>query len=136
MKGGSVAGLPVLCVVSPSRECRPPFRVCWVALLNGGVVCAVMPCLWIGSGALHCPAPSRIVESPFSLCICCHSIVGLGVCLCDRVVSLWNSGDGLRGSEGRVVSTVHCQLLCVVVCVSVWRVCCFVVLCCGMAVRV
>ena len=54
--------------------------------------------------------------------VLCHSIVGLGLCLCDRVVSLWNSGDGLCGVEGCVVSTVHCQLLCVVVCV----------LCCGL----
>ena len=29
-----------------------------------------------------------------SSCVCCHSIVGLVWCLCDTVVSLWNSGDG------------------------------------------
>lgn len=47
-------------------------------------------------------------------------------CLCDRVVSLWNSGDGLCWAEGRVVSTVCTSpMLC---CVS----CC--VVCCGMAV--
>nr|DAO87850.1 MAG TPA: hypothetical protein [Caudoviricetes sp.] len=33
--------------------------------------------------------------SPFRLCVRCHSIVGLVSCLCDRVVSLWNSGDGV-----------------------------------------
>ena len=26
------------------------------------------------------------------VCVCCHSIVDLGVCLCDRVASLWNGG--------------------------------------------
>lgn len=46
----------------------------------------------------------------FCLCILCHSIVGLVPCLCDGVVSLWNSGDGLCGAEGRVVFTVYCQL--------------------------
>lgn len=70
--------------------------------------------------------------SPFRLCVCCHSIVGLELCLCGRVVSLWNSGGGLCWVEGRVVFTVRCQLLCVVVCVSVWCVCCLVVLCCGL----
>lgn len=55
---------------------------------------------------------------PFRLCVLCHSIVGLGLRLCDRVVLLWNSGDGLCWIEERVVSTVHCQLF----------------MCCGMAV--
>lgn len=58
---------------------------------------------------------------------------------CGRVVSLWNSGDGLCRVEGRVVSTVYCLLLWVVVCVSVRCVCLVVLwvvvlLCCGMAV--
>lgn len=44
----------------------------------------------------------------FCFCIFCHSIVGLGLCLCDRVVSLWNSGGGLCGVEGRVVCVVYC----------------------------
>lgn len=57
----------------------------------------------------------------FFLCVRCHSIVGLGLCLCGRVVSLWNSGDGLCGAEGRVVSTVNssCVVVCVSACVSV-----------------
>lgn len=38
----------------------PPF-VCVVALLNGGVVCAVMPRRLVGSGTLHCPVPLCIV---------------------------------------------------------------------------
>lgn len=71
-------------------------------------MCAVMPCLRIGSGTLRCLTPSRIVQSPFSLCVCCHSIVGLGLCLCDMVVSLWNGGDGLCWVEGRVVCGVWC----------------------------
>lgn len=54
----------------------------------------------------------------FCLCVLCHGIVGLVLCLCGRVVSLWNSGDGLCRAEGRVVSTVHCQffMCCVVGC--------------------
>lgn len=31
----------------------------------------------------------------FRLCVRCHGVVGLGVCLCDRVTLLWNGGDGL-----------------------------------------
>jgi len=55
-----------------------------------------------------------------TVCVLCHGIVGLGLCLCDRVVSLWNSGDGLCWVEGCVVSTVHCRLfMCCGVCFSV-----------------
>ena len=71
---GAVVGEGRLC-------CRPPCLVCGVpllrvgvplvvypvALLNGGVVCAVVPCLRIGSGALHCPIPSCIVLFPLVL---------------------------------------------------------------------
>ena len=89
-----VCGVPLLCV-------GVPLVVYPMALLNGGVVCAVMPCLRIGSGALHCPTPSCIVQSPSFFCVFCYSIVGLGVRLCDRVMSLWNSGDGLCGAEWR-----------------------------------
>ena len=49
----------------------------------------------------YCPVP---------LCVLCYSIVGLVLCLCDRVVSLWNGGDGLCWVEGRVVSTVYRSL--------------------------
>lgn len=58
-------------------------------------------------------------------CVLCHSIVGLVLCFCDRVVSLWNSGDGLCWVEGCVVCGVRCQLL--LCCVY-----CLVVLCCGL----
>ena len=92
-----------------------------------------MPCLRIGSGTLHCAAPLHIVRSPrivpvpllscvavfvvggevrwgacpaplFSLCVCCHSIVGLGLCDCGKVCGVWC-----------VVSTHHpCCGVCVV----------------------
>ena len=95
----------------------------------------MMPCLRIGYGTLHCPTPFRMVQSPFFLCVCCHSIVGLGVCLCGRVVSLWNSGDGLCWVEGRVVSTVYRPLSTLVCCgVRVVLLCCVVG--CEMAVSV
>lgn len=50
-----------------------------------------------------------------TLCVCRHSIVGLGLCFCDRVVSLWNSGGGLCWVEGRgwcVVVSTHHRLWC------------------------
>lgn len=73
--------------------------------LNGeGGVC-VMPRSRGGSGILRCPVP--LLYCPFLQCVCCHSVVGLGWCLCVRVVSLLNSGGGLCWVEGRVVSTVH-----------------------------
>ena len=111
---------PRLCVGAP--PCRSPL---WPIEWRGGV--CVMPCLRIGSGTLHCAAPLHIVCSPrivpvpllscvvvfvgggevrcvglclallFCLCVRCHSIVGLVLCLCDRVMSLWNSGGGLCG---------------------------------------
>ena len=83
-----------------------------------GVVCAVMPRIRIGSGTLALPCSPLLC--PALQCVRCHSIVDLVWCLCDRVVSLWNSGDGLCGAEGRGVSTVHCQLfMCCGACFSV-----------------
>lgn len=98
-EGGSVTdspsnvGVPRLCV-------GVPLVVYSVVSLKGGSgVCCAALCR-IGSGILHCSTPFRIVQSPSSLCVCCHSIVGLGLCLCDRVMSLWNGGVGLWcGSE-------------------------------------
>ena len=65
----------------------------------------------VGSGALYCSTPLCVVlfllHRPTLQCVCCHSVVGLGVCLCGRVVSLWNSGDGLRwGGMAMVVRGV------------------------------
>jgi hypothetical protein len=89
VKGGSVTD-------SPSNV-GVPLVVYPVALLNGVrcMCCDALSSDW--AGTLHCPTPSRIVQSPSSLCVCCHSIVGLGLCLCDRVVSLWNSGGDCVG---------------------------------------
>lgn len=131
---------------SPSVCWCPPCRLpC--GPIEWRVMCSAVPCLRIGSGTLHCPAPSRIVQSPFSLCVCCHSIVGLVLCLCDRVVSLWNSGDDSCWVEGRVVFTVytssvcgvHLGGVCVVMAVCDDSVCLVLSLCvvgCGMAVCV
>ena len=86
-------------------------------------VCVLLCLLWMGKcGGVIVSCP------PFSLL---PSLCLLSQHCWFRVVSLWNGDDGLCGAEGRVVSTVHCQLLCVVVCVSVWCVCCLVVLCCA-----
>lgn len=99
--------------------------VCWCPCLRVGVPLVVYPvALLNGGGGVCCDAPvfglgpaSCIVlltfvwsSPPFSLCVCCHSIVGLGLCLCGRVVSLRNGGDGLCGAEERGASIVHCPL--------------------------
>ena len=89
-----------------------------------GVVCVAMP--RVGLGLASCDVLFPLV-SPHLKCVCCHSIVGLGLCVCDRVVSLWGSGDGLCWC-GRAVGGVYClRARTWVVCVSVW---------CVMAVRV
>ena len=129
MKGGSVTDSPSCVWCSPS--------VCVVAPLNGGggMCCDALSSDWVrhlaSSYSLsYCLVLlSLVLSSPtLSLCICCHSIVGLGLCLCGRVMSLWNSGGWRKG--------VWCLLSTCVVCVSVWCVlsCCVVLLCCGMAV--
>lgn len=64
-----------------------------------------------------------------TVCVLCHSIVGLGLCLCDRVVSLWDSGDGLCGVEGRLLSTIYCPLLTLMCCGVCFDVVC-VLSCC------
>lgn len=125
-----------LCCWPPCLVCGVPLVVYPVAVLNGGVVGCVLPRVRIGSGTLVLFCPPRIVLSssccsapPFccvlwvgrcgggivprfplllpTVCVPCHSIVGLVLCLCDRVVLLWNSGDGLCWVEGRVASTVY-----------------------------
>ena len=90
--------------------------------------CLVLLCLlWVGKcGGGAVPRFPLLLPT---VCVCCHSIVGLGLCLCGRVVSLWNSGDGCGG--GRVCG-VYCLLstvnsLCVV---GVCGLCCG--LCCGL----
>ena len=66
------------------------------------------------------------------LCVHCHSIVDLGLCVCGRVVSLWNGGDGLCvGWNGgvccvhvaHVVVTVRVLSCCIVLWVVEWRWC-------------
>lgn len=57
---------------------------------------------------------------PHSLhCVRCYSIVGLVSCLCDRVVSLWNSGGGLRG--GCDGGACHVVSYCVALLTVEWR---------------
>ena len=134
------------CAWCPRPCVGVPLVVYPVALLNGGCGGACCPRVRIGSSPSHCSRPSCIVL-PLLHClfyplilvstvrVLCHSIVGLVLCFCDRVVSLWNTGGDLYGVEGRVVFTVSCRLLYVVVCVSVRCVrcvCCLVVRCCGL----
>ena len=79
-------------------------------------VCGVMPVLGLG------PAPCVVLlpfASPALYCVCCHSIVDLVVCFCDRVALLWDSGDGScagRNGGGAVgvwrLVLVHCSMSC------------------------
>lgn len=92
----------------------PPFHRC-VFPVTVLVVCGV----WQKGGCVLSPV---LLFLHHASCVCCHGIVGLGLCLCGGVVSLWNSGDGLGGVEERVVSTVYCLLFMRVVCISVWCV--------------
>ena len=75
-----------LCVVSASLSYYLVFlfRLCGVVFVVGGEVgwCVVV----CGGGTV-----SRFILL-FLSCVCCHSIVGLVRCFCDRVVSLWNGG--------------------------------------------
>nr|DAK80331.1 MAG TPA: hypothetical protein [Caudoviricetes sp.] len=86
--------------------------------MAGVAGCVLSPCSdWVLPFALsyslsYCPVP--LLPCAFAV----TAYVDLGWCLCDRVVSLWNSGDGLCWVERRVVSTVYCLLF----------------MCCGMAV--
>ena len=76
----------------------------------------VMPRVRIGSGVLCCPAPLHV--TPPCLRVRCHSIVGLVWCLCDRVVSLWNSGDGLVWCLFTAVCDVRFSVVVSTVCLS------------------
>ena len=91
LRGGLVEWRGVLCVaVSPCSDWAPSYRIVLLPLVlrvAGGEV------RWRGL----CPA--LLFSS--ALCVCCHSIVGLGWCLCGRTLLLWNGGDGLRWAEER-----------------------------------
>ena len=96
LKGGCCSVDPPVCsLVSPrSVSASPLLFACgpveWRGGCGGAPCCPVLPCVVLLF--LHHPNLRRV---------CCHSIVGLGVCLCDRDVSLWNSGDGLcAGRKG------------------------------------
>jgi hypothetical protein len=160
LKGGSG-----VCCDVPSSDRVLPFHI--VPVLSHCLASLLCCVLWVGKcGGVWCPLPLRCgvclcvrvvglcgvwnvgggrtvslssLSSPLPhLCVCCHGIVGLGGRLCVRVVSLWNSGDGLCWVEGCVrclLSAVYCvlfSLLCCGVCVVVMSHC---VVGCGMAVR-
>lgn len=136
MKGGCVAGLPVLCVVSLFCVLASPFCLRGGPVEWRGVAVCVVPVFGLGpplhivSSLLYCLSSPLPPSS--TVCVLCRSIVGLVLCLCGRVVLLWNSGGGcvVREGVGGLLFTVNS--LCVVVCVSVWCVCCLVVMCCGL----
>lgn len=85
--GGVTASLPYVCWC-------PPF-VCVVAVLNGGGGIVRWGVPVFGLGAASCVV-LLLLCYPTLQCVCCHSIVGLGVCLCDRGVLLRNGG-GVMG---------------------------------------
>lgn len=113
--------LPRVRIGSGTLHCAAPFhivrslRIVPVPLLS----CVAVFVVGGECGGGTVPCFSLLLPT---VCVSCHSIVGLGLCLCDRVVSLWNSGGGLCGVEGRVVSTVYTSS--VLWCASQWCVCC------------
>lgn len=116
-KGGSVVSLPVCVLVSPSclRGGRvewwewwccgvpvfgldPPVRIVPSSLLSCVAVFVVGGEVWwvvfrVQFGLAPCVF-CCLSLCPTLHCVCCHSVVGLGWCLCGRVVSLLNGGDG------------------------------------------
>ena len=130
-------------LLSSPSVCWRPSSVCVVAVLNGGGgVCCGVPRLWAGRLCVVL-FPLRCLASPLCCllwvekcggevwwwnrvplcspcvapvlhCVCCHSIVGLGLCFNVRVVSLWNVGGGLcsgrRAVGGGVFVAVHSSL--------------------------
>lgn len=106
----------VACAVMPCLRIGPapcivslPFTLSVPFVSFPFLFCLVLLCLlWVGKcggGTV-----SRFPLLLPTVCVLCHSIVGLGLCLCDRVMSLRNGGDGLCWVEGRVAPTVHCRL--------------------------
>ena len=78
-----VCDVPRLCV-------DVPLVVYPVALLNGGRVCAAVSRLVLGLAPCIVMLPFYIVlfllHHPALHCVCCHSIVGLGLCHCGMAV--------------------------------------------------
>lgn len=130
MVGGMVSEGRVLLCWPPCRMSASPI-LCVVVPLNGGGAGVCCPRVRIGSSPfilflslLRCLSSPPLPLS--TVCVLCHSIVVCVLCLCDRVVSLWNSGGDLCGAEGRVVCGVWCALS------TLYALCCVVG--CGMAV--
>lgn len=97
-----------------------PLLFAWWPLLNGGRGC-VLWCPCVRWGLVSCIV-LFLLHCPTLRCVCCHSIVGLVPCVCGRVVSLWNGGDGLWVVTSLVCGGSTC--LVVVCCVIVeWRWC-------------
>ena len=122
---------PRVWIGSSPSHCLVPLALSVPLVLFLFLFCLVLPCLlWVGKcGGVrwwNCVLFCSVLSCPallFCLCVCCHSIVGLGWCFCDRVVSLWNSGDGLCWVEGRVVCVMAVRVLScrIVLWVMEWR---------------
>ena len=121
-------GVPCLRIRSGTSHCLVPLCVAFPrVVLSVLLLCVVVLC--VENGRVVCVVCGLVVNVVFPSffllpCVRCYSIVGLVLCLCDRVVSLWNSGDGLCGWKGVWCLLFAVSFLCVVVCVSVWCVCC------------
>nr|DAS08671.1 MAG TPA: hypothetical protein [Caudoviricetes sp.] len=112
-------GLALCIVPLPFTLCHSPSRCAAPLVSFLFLFCLVLSCLlWVGKcsgGTVSGPLPC--------LCVRCHSIVDLVLCLCDRIVLLGNSGDGLCWVEWRVYCQLFmcCGVCCSVVCVMEWR---------------
>lgn len=108
MAGCGVCVVPRVRIGSSPSHCPRPFMLSSL-FFRLCVVCGEVR--W-GRAVLHCVCcrlcPSLLAFSLPLLCVLCRSDVGLVLCLCDRVVSLWGSGDGLCG--GRRAGGVYCPL--------------------------
>lgn len=106
-------GVPCLRIRSGTPHCLVLLvSCCLLSLCVAVLLCCVRGtggwCVWCVRS--HCER--CITFPPLPSCVRCHSVVGLGLCLCDRVVSLWNRCGDLCGAEGRVVSTVYTHPCC------------------------
>lgn len=112
-EGRLCVGLPVECQCPPSVCWRPPCRLPYGPIEWRGMWAVCCPVFGLGLAPCIVLLPSYCPVPLLSLCL-------LSQYCWFRVVSLWNSGDGLCWVEGRVVFIVYTSS--VLWCASRWCV--------------